>query len=216
MGEERERELGVFSLFFLSRTNNFPPEIINNNSTVLLCFLCSEMVLILFYFFSCSQEHVRETERFVRERKMSKEFTVGVEREDDEGEGKSTLLLLGPLFLLLTFSLFFCFFSATSPTMVLATEPGIWVPAVVLGHLIGVCFLLYSLEKTNGSVSRLWKRLTTRSGGKGVADGTSVGATTSGGNAPPVKLMRGMSADNEPLHYERVPRWVRGCSCKVK
>lgn len=99
--------------------------------------------------------------------------------------------------------------------MVLATDPGIWVPAVVLGHLIGLCFLLYSLEKTNGSVSRLWKRMTIRGGkGKGVADGASVGAATAG-NAPPVKLMRGMSADNEPLHYELAPRWVRGCSCKV-
>ena len=97
--------------------------------------------------------------------------------------------------------------------MVLATEPGIWIPAVVLGHLIGICFLLYSLEKTNGSVSRLWKRMTVRGSGKGV-DGAGVGATA--GSAAPVKLMRGMSADNEPLHYERAPRWVRGCSCKVK
>ena len=98
--------------------------------------------------------------------------------------------------------------------MVLATEPGIWVPAVVLGHLIGICFLLYSLEKTNGSVSRLWKRMTIRSSGNG-ADGAGAGAAAAGGGAAPIKLMRGMSADNEPLHYERAPRWVRGCSCKV-
>lgn len=103
--------------------------------------------------------------------------------------------------------------------MVLATEPGIWVPAVVLGHLIGLCFLLYSLEKTNGSVSRLWKRITRKAGAGG--DAASKGALATGAdaggtnNAPPVKLMRGMSADNEPLHYERAPRWVRGCSCKV-
>ena len=99
--------------------------------------------------------------------------------------------------------------------MVLATEPGIWIPAVVLGHLIGICFLLYSLEKTNGSVSRLWKRMTIRGKGKGADGGASVGAAAGGAGAP-VKLMRGMSADNEPLHYERAPRWVRGCSCKVK
>ena len=97
--------------------------------------------------------------------------------------------------------------------MVLATEPGIWIPAVVLGHLIGICFLLYSLEKTNRSVSRLWKRMTIRSKGKGADDGASVGAAA--GSAAPIKLMRGMSADNEPLHSERAPRWVRGCTCKV-
>lgn len=99
--------------------------------------------------------------------------------------------------------------------MVLATEPGIWVPAVVLGHLIGICFLLYSLEKTNGSVSRLWKRMTVRGAGKGVGGGAG-GVGAAAGGATPVKLMRGMSAGNEPLHYERAPRWVRGCSCKVK
>jgi len=139
--------------------------------------------------------------------------TVGVERErreergsDDKRGGES--LTLFPFF-------FFCllFFFQLSPGMVLATEPGIWIPAVVLGHLIGICFLLYSLEKTNGSVSRLWKRMTIRSKGKGADDGASVGAAA--GSAAPIKLMRGMSADNEPLHYERAPRWVRGCTCKV-
>ena len=99
--------------------------------------------------------------------------------------------------------------------MVLATEPGIWVPAVVLGHLIGICFLLYSLEKTNGSVSRLWKRMTIRSGSGGKKGGGVDGASVGAGSAAPVKLMRGMSADNEPMHYERAPRWVRGCTCKV-
>ncbi len=100
--------------------------------------------------------------------------------------------------------------------MVLATEPGIWIPAVVLGHLIGICFLLYSLEKTNGSVSRLWKRMTIRSKSKGGdGGGANVGAAAEGAGGAPVKLMRGMSADNEPLHYERAPRWIRGCTCKV-
>jgi len=143
------------------------------------------------------------------------------ERERASERGESLTLEASQRVLFFPFPLF-----STSPplspkTMVLATEPGIWVPAVVLGHLIGICFLLYSLEKTNGSVSRLWKRMAIRGGGAGKGAGAGAGASSGGAagggsNAGPIKLMRGMSADNEPLHYERAPRWVRGCACKVK
>lgn len=161
-------------------------------------------------FFICQKE----------KRKKMKKNAVEVGKRDTRGGDTQSLSF--SLFFSCWWQTFFLFVLLFQfQTMVLATEPGIWVPAVVLGHLIGIVFLLYSLEKTNGSVSRLWKRITRKSSGDAANKGAT--ALTGGGgdgggsvNAPPVKLMRGMSADNEPLHYERAPRWVRGCSCKVK
>lgn len=35
----------------------------------------------------------------------------------------------------------------------------LWIPSFVLGHILGLAFLLYALEKINGSLTRLGKLL---------------------------------------------------------
>ena len=99
----------------------------------------------------------------------------------------------------------------------------IWVTAIVLGHLFGIAFLVYSVERVNGSISRLarraglWKR-----GGRGVPDAQAGPC----GDASPgsAKALAAASHpggdpdldDDDGAHIVRPPRWVRGCACKVR
>ena len=97
--------------------------------------------------------------------------------------------------------------------MVLSTEPGIWAPAVVLGYGVGTLLLLYSVEKTNGLVSRQWKRTRCK---REFADAQAVvDIDVDNVNGMEMKLIS-CEEDDEPPPYKPSPRWVRGCSCSVR
>ena len=83
----------------------------------------------------------------------------------------------------------------------------VWVSALVVGHVIGALFLLYSLEKTMGIVSKSFNRATGR---RSPASCVASPAKEAGAS-----LARVVSADDQGA-YERAPRWARGCACKVR
>lgn len=109
--------------------------------------------------------------------------------------------------------------------MVLETEPGIWVPAVVFGFVIGIFLLAYSAEKTDGSLSRLWKRIRRKRAAEAAAQAVDnavvapQGMEFVGDGSATVSKLNSVDAyddDDEPPPNKPSPRWVRGCSCLVR
>lgn len=90
----------------------------------------------------------------------------------------------------------------------------IWVTTIVLGHLLGIAFLLYSVERVTGVFSRLAHKA-------GLAKAGAYGGEAEAG---PLSAVAGATAidgafvdgDGEDAASVRAPRWVRGCACKVR
>lgn len=56
----------------------------------------------------------------------------------------------------------------------------LWIPSFVLGHVLGLIFLLYALEKINGSLSRLGKQISLLAARGRTKDAPSPASTTTG------------------------------------
>ena len=70
-------------------------------------------------------------------------------------------------------------------------QVAVWLPAVVVAHLLGCVLLLYSLEKVSGAVSKNWKRVRSLlRNRKRVDDGAETpheGADLEARGAPPLR-----------------------------
>jgi hypothetical protein len=86
----------------------------------------------------------------------------------------------------------------------------IWVTTIVLGHLLGIAFLLYSVERVTGVFSRLARKAGLTKAGE--ADAVDGGLFSVAG----AKAIDGAFVEaDEDAAAVRAPRWVRGCACKV-
>jgi len=96
----------------------------------------------------------------------------------------------------------------------LPSPPQIWVTTIVLGHLLGITFLLYSVERVTGVFSRLARKAGLAKGGADAdADRDEFAA---GSKAIDGAFGGGGAAGDEDIASVRAPRWVRGCACKVR
>jgi ATP-binding cassette, subfamily G (WHITE), member 2 len=84
----------------------------------------------------------------------------------------------------------------------------LWVPAYILGHVIGFALLLYSVEKTTGLLSQGAKRL------RGGAQQPPPAEPTADPPPKPVLPAAKLMTDDDET-YQRAPRWERGCACKA-
>ena len=93
-------------------------------------------------------------------------------------------------------------------------SPQIWVTAICLGHLLGIAFLLYSVERVTGVFSRLARKAGLIKAGEAEDDGDFLPSSAVAG----AKAIDGAFVDggDEDTMVVRAPRWVRGCACKVR
>lgn len=75
---------------------------------------------------------------------------------------------------------------------------GLWIPSFVLGHVLGLIFLLYALEKINGSLSRLGKQISLLAARGRTKDAPSPASTTTGdGNSAAAAAGKGAALAKE-------------------
>jgi hypothetical protein len=97
----------------------------------------------------------------------------------------------------------------------------VWVPTVVVAHILGVILLLYSLEKVNGIVSKAWKRLFCSEVApapedaltKAVSIGRTLSLTASATSGVHHNAAFGVETPKTSLKQEKT--WIRGCDCQV-
>lgn len=109
--------------------------------------------------------------------------TPGGLRKGEEGQHQPTkrerekkrpfffFLLLSSLFRLLA-----------SSTKIMGANLALWVPSFALGHILGLIFLLYALEKINGSMTRMGKQIAMLFSRGRTKDAPSPASTTSAGD----------------------------------
>eukprot|EP00884_Botryococcus_braunii_P015425 jgi/Botrbrau1/2566/Bobra.0079s0051.1 len=96
----------------------------------------------------------------------------------------------------------------------------VWVPTVVVAHILGVILLLYSLEKVNGIVSKAWKRLFCSEIApapedaltKAVSIGRTLSLTASATSGVHHNAAFGIETPKTSLKQEKT--WIRGCDCQ--
>lgn len=97
----------------------------------------------------------------------------------------------------------------------------VWVPTVVVAHILGVILLLYSLEKVNGIVTKAWKRLFSSevapAAEDGLAKAVSIGRTLSltASATSGVHHNAAFGVETPKASLKQDKTWIRGCDCQV-
>ena len=116
--------------------------------------------------------------------------------------------------------------------MNMAVEPAVFVPPLVVAHVLGFILLLYSLEKVSGVISKtfLRRRRSLPVDGTAVKRSRPLPASREGNEDPSINTLGGSPQhENQNGSSEARPMtdtvkeplvltaaWVRGCSCQVQ
>lgn len=101
----------------------------------------------------------------------------------------------------------------------MAVLNGVWVPTVVVAHLLGLVLLLYSLEKVCGIVSKVYKSLfgheVVPAPEDGMAKALSIGRTLSLTATAGIHQTATFPTETLKSHVKEEKTWIRGCDCQV-